>query len=181
MNGAPESATEPHAPHGADAPIGPGGPEDQRRAERSAEAMLARDPATRHLGITLERVAPGFARMRMPVSGTMLNAHGICHGGYVFTLADSTFAFACNTFNRVTVAASAHIDFLASARLDDVLYAEGRVRSRGRRSGIYDVVVEDGEGRQLALFRGRSHSLDETLYDESPDAAQSSAPGGGAR
>lgn len=153
------------------------GSEEQWRAERSAETMLARDPASRRLGITLERIAPGFARLRMPVSETMINGHRICHGGYLFTFADSAFAFACNTFNRVTVAASAQIEFLAPARLDDVLYAEARVLSQGRRSGIYDVVVENADGQQLALFRGRSHRLDEALFDESgPDGG--SVPAG---
>lgn len=140
--------------------------EGQERARRSAEAMLSRDAASRKLGMALEAVAPGFARMRMIVDETMINGHQICHGGYLFTLADSTFGVACNTFNRVTVAASAHIDFLAAAHLGDVLFAEAHVQSQGRRSGIYDVVVEDGDGRRLALFRGRSHRLDGTLYDE---------------
>ena len=146
------------------------GPDAQRRAERSAAVLLERDPAARHLGITLEAVGPGFARMRMPVGDTMINGHGTCHGGYLFTFADAAFAFACNTFNRVTVAASASIEFLAPARLGDVLHAEGRVRTQGRRTGVYDVAIENGDGRPLALFRGRSHSLDEALYDEAGTA-----------
>ena len=128
--------------------------------------MYERDPASRHLGITLERVAPGFALMRMQVGQTMINGHRICHGGYLFTLADSAFAFACNSFNRVSLGASAQVEFLAPARLGEVLHAEACVRERGRRSGIYDVVVRNEQGRQLVLFRGRSHRLDETLFDE---------------
>lgn len=140
--------------------------DEQRRAEASARAMLAGDAASRLVGIALERVSPGFARMRMDVTESMMNGHGICHGGYLFMFADTTFAVACNTFNRVTVATSAQIEFLASVHLGDVLYAEGSMLSQGRRAGIYDVVVENDKGRQVALFRGRSHRLDETLFDE---------------
>ena len=142
-------------------------PGEQRRAERSAETLLARDAASRHLGIALERVAPGSARMRMVVTETMINGHRSCHGAYLFALADSTFAVACNGANRVAVAASAQIEFLRPARLGDVLHAEAEMRHQGRRAGLCDVRVEDEEGRQLALFRGRSHRLDETLFDES--------------
>jgi len=146
--------------------------EAQWRAERSAKVMFDRDLASQRLGITLERVGPGFARMRMQVTDSMINGHRICHGGYLFTFADSAFAFACNTFNRVCVSASAQIDFLAPARLGEVLQAEARVREKGRRSGIYDVVIENEEARQLVLFRGRSHRLDETLFDESAPAGK---------
>ena len=166
MSGAPRTASVPDGPARSHEPDDP---DAQRRAERSAAVLLERDPATRELGITLERVAPGFARLRMAVTDTMVNGHGTCHGGYLFTFADSAFAFACNTFNRVTVAAGASIDFLAPARSGDVLHAEGRVLSQGRRTGVYDVVIEDEGGRALALFRGRSHRLDGTLYDEAPD------------
>jgi len=140
--------------------------EARDRAERSAEALLAGDGASRHLGISLVSVAPGFARMRMTVTAIMANGHQSCHGGYIFTLADSAFAVACNTANRVTVAASASIDFLAPAHVGDVLQAEANVRHQGRRTGLYDIVVANGEGRAVALFRGRSHSLDKALYDE---------------
>ena len=167
MSGEPEATDEAHDP------------DEQRRAERSAEAMLARDAASRHLGIALERVAPGSARMRMTVTGTMINGHRSCHGAYLFALADSTFAVACNSANRVAVAASAQIEFLRPARLGDVLHAEADMRHQGRRAGLCDVVVEDGEGRQLALFRGRSHRLDETLFDEAETSEEADVSGKG--
>ena len=139
----------------------------QRRAEQSAEVLLAGDTASAGLGIELISVAPGLAQLRMVVTATMLNGHKTCHGGYLFTFADSAFAVACNSFNRVTVAASAEIEFLASGKLDDVLIADASMRHSGRRSGIYDVVVSREDGQELALFRGRSHSFDEPLFDES--------------
>lgn len=131
----------------------------QRLAELSAQAMLARDEASRNLGMRLEEVRPGFARLRMPVRADMLNGHGMCHGGIVFSLADSAFAVACNTHNAVTVAAAASIDFLASGSLNDELIAEARELWRSRRSGIYEVLVSNQRAEPIALFRGRSHCV----------------------
>lgn len=131
----------------------------QRLAELSAEALFANDHASRSLGIGIESVGPGFARLRMTVRADMVNGHGMCHGGIVFALADSAFAVACNTYNAVTVAAAAAIDFLASAHLHDQLTAEARELWRSKRSGIYEITVFNQRGEAIALFRGRSHCV----------------------
>jgi acyl-CoA thioesterase len=128
-------------------------------AERSAQALFANDHASRSLGIGIEAVGPGFARLRMTVRADMLNGHGTCHGGMVFALADSAFAAACNTHNAVTVAAAAAIDFLAPAHLGDELTAEAREQWRSKRSGIYEIRVVNQRGEPIALFRGRSHRV----------------------
>src|SRR5215469_7189169 len=131
----------------------------QRLAERSAQALFANDQASRDLGIGIDEVRPGFARLRMTVRADMLNGHGMCHGGIVFALADSAFAVACNTYNAVTVAAAASIDFLAPAQARDELIAEARELWRSRRSGIYEISVSNQRGETIALFRGRSHCV----------------------
>jgi acyl-CoA thioesterase len=133
--------------------------ESQRLAEACAQALFANDLASRGLGIAIEAVGPGFARLRMAVRADMLNGHGMGHGGMVFALADSAFAVACNTYNAVTVAAAASIDFLAPARLNDELSAEARELWRSKRSGIYEIRVANQRGETIALFRGRSHSI----------------------
>ena len=122
------------------------------------EAMMASDAASRALGIRLLDYGDGWARATMTVRDDMVNGHGICHGGMIFSLADTTFACACNSWGPVTVAAGADIVFVAPARLGDVLVAEGRVRARYGRSGVYDAtVIRDGD--LIAEFRGRSHQL----------------------
>jgi len=132
--------------------------EAQRAAELCAQALLAGDEASRSLGMRLEDVKPGSACLRMMVRPDMVNGHGICHGGIVFALADSAFAVACNTYNAVTVAAAAAIDFLAPVRVNDELSAQARELWRSKRSGIYEIVVSNQRGEPVALFRGRSHS-----------------------
>ena len=124
------------------------------------EAMLATDAASRMLGIELAGYGPGWARARMAVRDDMVNGHGICHGGLIFSLADTAFACACNSWGPVTVAAGCDIVFVAPGRLGDVLTAEARVRSRYGRNGIYDVTVAAGD-RLVAEFRGRSHQVRE--------------------
>lgn len=121
-----------------------------------AESMFARDSASRGLGMQIVRVAPGEARMSMTVRPDMLNGHAICHGGFIFTLADSAFAFACNSGNVNTVASGCSIEFLAPAQLGDVLTAAARVRAQVGRSGIYDVEVVNQDGVVVAHFRGKS-------------------------
>lgn len=138
----------------------------QQLAELSVEAMLSSDPASTRLGVVVEEVRPGFARLRMTVVAYMINSHNICHGGYVFTLADSAFAFAANTYNRVTVASGATIDFLAPVYLEDELTAVASEQALGGRTGVYDVVVTNQADRNVAVFRGRSHRLQGTLIDE---------------
>lgn len=128
-------------------------------ARRCAEAMWENDFASKSLGMQLREVRPGFARMSMQVRQDMVNGHAICHGGIIFTLADSTFAFACNTANRVTVASGGRIDFLAPAQLGDVLTATAEECSRAGRTGVYDVRVHDQNGKLIALFRGNSYAL----------------------
>lgn len=124
----------------------------------SSGAMWERDPASRGLGIELVSAAAGEAVARMTVQPGMLNGHGTTHGGYVFLLADSAFALACNSHGPVTVAAAADIDFVRPSAVGDVLTAHARQRSRTGRSGIYDVTVTR-DGEIIAEFRGRSRSL----------------------
>jgi acyl-CoA thioesterase len=127
-------------------------------AARVGESMYARDSASQALGMALEEVRPGYARMRMTVRADMLNGHGTCHGGLVFALADSAFAFACNSHDVVTVAAGCSIEFLAPAREGDELVAEAEERAREGRNGVYDVDVRRADGTPIAVFRGRSAS-----------------------
>jgi acyl-CoA thioesterase len=144
----------------------PPDPETQRLAELAARALFAGDHASRSLGIGIEEVRPGFARLRMTVRTDMVNGHGMCHGGMVFALADSAFAVACNTHNAVTVAAAAAIDFLAPATVHDELTAEARELWRSKRSGIYEISVSNQRGETIALFRGRSHCIGGQLVAE---------------
>lgn len=130
-----------------------------------AESMLARDSATRGLGMRLERVAPGEATMAMTVRPDMLNGHAICHGGFIFTLADSAFAFACNSGNLTTVANGCSIEFLAPAHLGDVLTATAKERAQVGRNGIYDVEVSNQEGVLVAHFRGKSTRIKGTVLE----------------
>jgi acyl-CoA thioesterase len=127
--------------------------------------MYAADIASKQLGITIHDIAPGRATARMPVSNHMLNGHGICHGGYVFTLADTAFAFACNTYDDVTVAAGADISFLEPVTASATLTATARETHRRGRSGLYDVTVRTEAGAVVAEFRGRSRSLGRPLLD----------------
>jgi acyl-CoA thioesterase len=120
------------------------------------EAMYARDRASQALGMALDEVRPGFARLRVAVRADMLNGHGTCHGGIVFALADSAFAFACNSRGVVTVASGCTIEFLAPVREGDELVAEAQERSLEGRNGVYDVDVRRQDGRLVATFRGRS-------------------------
>lgn len=131
----------------------------QALAELAGKTMYERDPASQALGMTLDAIRPGYARMRMRVREDMLNGHGTCHGGYIFLLADSAFAFACNSHNFNTVGAGCTIDYLAPGRLGDVLVAEAVEQAQAGKTGIYDVVVTDADGRRIALLRGKSHRV----------------------
>ena len=110
--------------------------------------------------MAIERIAPGECRMSMTVQQNMLNGHQTCHGGFMFLLADSAFAFACNSYNQTAVASACHIDFLAPARLGDVLEADAVERSRTGRTGVYDITVRVRGGKTVALFRGKSYRID---------------------
>jgi acyl-CoA thioesterase len=138
----------------------------QSLAELVAARMFDADRASRALGMRIESVAPGCAEMTMTVRDDMLNGHAICHGGYIFLLADSTFAFACNSYNRNTVAQGCSIDYLAPARAGDVLRASGVERSRTGRTGVYDIEVTNHHGTTIALFRGKSYRVDGNIVDE---------------
>jgi acyl-CoA thioesterase len=130
--------------------------EAQALAERVATTMFDRDRASRGLGIRVERVEPGFAELTMTVRADMVNGHAICHGGFVFLLADSAFAFACNSYNLNTVANGCTIEFLAPAHEGDMLTATARERTQVGRNGVYDVEVRNQTGVTIALFRGKS-------------------------
>lgn len=137
-------------------------------AQRCADAMYAGDLASRELGITIEVTRPGSALARFEVRSSMVNGFGVCHGGYLFTLADTAFAFACNAYDRISLAAAASIEFLKPAKLGDRLTAEARERWRGKRSGIYDVAVTNQAGETIAVFRGRSHVSEQRLLPAPP-------------
>lgn len=128
----------------------------QALAESVAAGMFARDPASQGLGMTINAVGLGYASMSMTIRADMLNGHQSCHGGFIFTLADSAFAFACNSYNLNTVGAACTIDYLAPGRLHDVLTAEAVEQALNGKSGVYDVKVSNQEGRTIALFRGKS-------------------------
>lgn len=129
----------------------------QALAERVAQGMFANDRASQAMGMELLEVGPGRAKLAMRVRPDMLNGHAICHGGHIFTLADSAFAFACNWDNTVTVALACHISFIAPARAGDRLIAEAREVTRAGRTGVYDVTVSRDDGTLIAVFRGNSY------------------------
>lgn len=133
--------------------------EAQALAEATKEAMYSRDRAAQALGIEVVRVAPGAALMTMTVRGDMVNGHHICHGGMIFTLADTAFAYACNSYNRNTVASACSIDFLAPAKEGETLEAEAVEQSLSGRTGVYDITVRTPHGRVIALFRGKSYRI----------------------
>jgi acyl-CoA thioesterase len=135
----------------------------QRLAETCIGALHARDPAARALGIEIRSIAAGEARLAMRVRPDMLNGHGLCHGGLIFAFADTAFAYACNSYNETSLAASASIEFLAPARVGDELTAETKEQVRVRRHGIYDVEVTNQDGTRIALFRGRSVKVEGTV------------------
>ena len=121
--------------------------------------MFAADRASRGLGMAIVSVGEGTAMVSMTVRDDMLNSHEICHGGFITTLADSAFAFACNSRNVLTVAAGLTVDFLAPAHRGDVLTASATEASRSGSTGVYDIVVTNQDGARVALVRGRAHSL----------------------
>jgi acyl-CoA thioesterase len=131
----------------------------QQLAELAGKTMYERDPASQKLGMTLDEIRPGYARMSMRVREDMLNGHSTCHGGYIFMLADSAFAFACNSHNFNTVGAGCSIDYLSPGREGDLLTAEAVEQALSGKTGVYDIVVTNQEGRKVALFRGKSHRV----------------------
>ncbi len=133
-------------------------------ARRSAEAMWANDDASKSLGIVIEQVSPGSAVLSMNVTEQHTNGHNICHGGFIFTLADSAFAFACNSYNQIAVAQHNSITFIAPGKAGDKLTATALEVSRGKRSGIYDITVLNQNNEKIALFRGNSRTISGSLF-----------------
>lgn len=131
----------------------------QQLAELVRDGMFANDRASKWLGMTIDAVGPGHAVLSMPVRECMLNGHDLCHGGLITTLADSAFAFACNSYNEVTVASGFAVDILAPGRLGDVLTACCDEVSRAGRTGVYDCIVTNQRGERVAVFRGRSYTM----------------------
>jgi acyl-CoA thioesterase len=136
----------------------------EETARRSGEVMWAGDRTSQALGMVLDEVRPGRATLRMTLREDMVNGHDIGHGGLTFTVADSAFAFACNSYNRRTVAAGAEIRFLAPTRRGDVLVATATEREREGRDGVYDVTVTVGE-TVVATFVGRSKEIGGSFWD----------------
>jgi acyl-CoA thioesterase len=128
-------------------------------ARRVAETMLAREGTGPAWGLVIEDAREGYARVRMQVRADMLNGHGITHGGMIFALADTAFAYACNSRNESTVAQSAAISFLAASKLGDVLVAEAKELSRAGRSGVYQISVRKADGGGVAEFTGLSRTI----------------------
>jgi len=141
---------------------GPETPSDanpQSIAESVGSKLYASDAVVRSLGIKLESIGPGRAQLQMAVRPDMINGAGICHGGIITTLADAAFAFACNSYNTLTLATGLSVEFLAPAQLGDVLTADAYEVSRTGRTGIYDVVVANRNNKRVALLRGRCHEI----------------------
>ncbi len=131
----------------------------QEIADHVRQGMLVNDRATRALGMQVIDVTPGCATLTMTVREDMLNGHDICHGGLITTLADSSFAFACNSYNELTVASGFSVDLVAPARLGDVLTARCEEISRAGRTGVYDATVTNQRNERVAMFRGRSYTI----------------------
>jgi len=145
---------------------------EQTLARDVGSAMYAVDRASQYLGIKLIEIAPGFAKMTMTVRADMLNGHQTCHGGFLFSLADSTFAFSCNSRNVSTVAAGCTIDYLAPAFQGDELTAVAQERSLAGRTGVYDVIITNQHGKSLALFRGRSYRIKGQIVETTPSVPE---------
>lgn len=139
---------------------------DQERAEKSAAAMWENDNASKGMGISITKIGPGKAVLSMKVEEHHTNGHKICHGGFIFTLADSAFAFACNSYNKSTVAQQCTINFLAPGKLGDLLTATAEEIHLAGRSGIYDITVKNQDGITIAEFRGMSRTIKGQLFEE---------------
>jgi acyl-CoA thioesterase len=135
-------------------------------AERCKEVMYGKDVASHELGISVKVIAVGCVEARFEVLPSMIQGHDACHGGYIFTLADTACAYACNCRNNVTVAASAAIEFLRPAKVGDVLTAVAKERFSGGRTGLFNVTVRNQDDEEIALFRGRSYRLREKIVDD---------------
>ncbi len=135
-------------------------------AKACADSMWANDNASKGLGMEIVEIKAGYAKLSMPVRDDMTNGQKICHGGFMFLLADSAFAFACNGYNQFTVAQSCKIDFLAPAFAGDILTAVAEERYREGRSGIYDCTVTNHDGKVIAEMSGNSRTVKGTHLEE---------------
>ncbi|MBT7953130.1 MAG: hydroxyphenylacetyl-CoA thioesterase PaaI [Gammaproteobacteria bacterium] len=135
-------------------------------AQACAASMYKRDFAVQKAGITLDIVKPGYACLEMEVREDMVNGHNVCHGGYLFLLADTAFAYACNSYNKVTYAQSCDIDFIEAAKSGEKLIAVAEECKRGRRTGVYDATISRVDGEILAYFRGRSYQVKGEVIQE---------------
>lgn len=142
-------------------------PAELALAQRASAHMFEADVASRNtMGMTLTQCTPGEALMHMTVQAQHLNGLGICHGGFIFTLADSAFAFACNSRNQATVASGCSIEFLEAARLGDVLQATASEQALRGRAGVYDIRVTNQDNKTIALFRGKSMAIKGTVLPD---------------
>ena len=144
---------------------------EQRTAERVRDGLFANDRASKMLGMRIVEVGPGTATLLLTVRDDMLNGHDICHGGLIATLADSAFAFACNSHDELTVASGFGIDFVAPGRLGDVLTARCHEVTKTGRTGVYDTEVTNQRGERIAVFRGRSYTVKGKPAVSDPDKA----------
>ena len=135
-------------------------------AWRNARAMYEKDTCARELGIELIEMDQGFAQMTMVVTPKMLNGHQTCHGGQLFSLADTAFAYACNSQGLAAVASAASIDFLRPAFVGELLTATARVKLQGKLTGVYDIEIVNQQQKVIALFRGKSHRIGGTITGE---------------
>lgn len=142
--------------------------DDSAIAAATGTAMYERDYAAQRLGISIDEVRPGFARLSMTVADDMVNGHAVGHGGLTFALADTAMAYASNSYNRVALAQYATINFLAPTRLGERLTAEAMEQSRAGRAGIYDVRVTNPDGKTVALFRGQTIRMNDKVDEASP-------------
>ncbi len=140
--------------------------EAQALADATAEAMYSRDRAAQALGIKIVRVQPGASLLTMAVRSDMVNGHHICHGGMIFSLADTAFAYACNSQGLAAVASAASIDFVRPAFTGDLLTATARVKQQGKLTGVYDIEIVNQQQKTVALFRGKSHRIGGTITGE---------------
>ena len=139
---------------------------DQERAEKSVATLWENDRASQSLGFKIERVAPGEAVVSVKVDDDKLNGHDTCHGGIIFSLADSAFGFACNSYNKLVVGQHCTITYLVPGRGGDTLYAHAKETNRSGRTGVYDVVVSNQDGVELVHFRGVSRNIPGQHFEE---------------
>lgn len=138
----------------------------QQLAEAASAALHLNDHAAQGMGISIDEIAPGYAKLSMVVRKDMLNGHSTCHGGMMFALCDTAFAHSCNSYNRSTVASGCTIDFTAPGFEGDTLTAIAEERSRSGRTGVYDITLTNQKGVELAFFRGKAYQIKGTLVPE---------------